>query len=173
VLWLSADVAWRERAKTLIVPSVVTLLSFAAYGFWPLDILETMRLTTPGVSPRGYTNVMPYWGLVLLLPALLPMDKWHRFYLVMCALLLGLPHIITYDMALLVSLHPGLVAVSWAELFMFERHYGWLMAAIPAGVYGWIMWQWFNTTGRQYLTSAIIKGHTTASLYEMENADQL
>lgn len=87
--------AWFRMA---IVPVPIVAASFAAFGWWPGEILDRASV----ISPEGNGSLWYFIGpvvVVLWLPTLLPMSAHRRLALVAATALMAVPYVQQYDYA--------------------------------------------------------------------------
>lgn len=94
-LWLFAQISWRERLQVLVVPIVGVVLSIAAYGLWPLDILYRVTAGNPP-NDWGSVSLWRWFGppvLLLWLPTImLPFPPVRRMMAVIATSAIALPY---------------------------------------------------------------------------------
>ncbi|NWF68568.1 MAG: hypothetical protein HXY40_05735 [Chloroflexi bacterium] len=112
-LWLLSDLSWRERARVLIVPAVIALMSLVIYPLWPLAVLNTVRSNPP--NNDGSLSVWRWLGAAALVfwlpPLLLRLPRERRFVALAAAAALALPY---YQQADLLALY--VLPVGWLPL---------------------------------------------------------
>jgi hypothetical protein len=89
--------AWLRMA---IVPLPIVVASFAAFGWWPGEILDRAS----ELPPEGNGSLWHFVGpvvVVLWLPTLLPMEARRRLALVAATTLVAVPYVQQYDYVVL------------------------------------------------------------------------
>lgn len=141
LLWLFAEISWRERLRALLLPAGLSLLSLAVFPAWPLNLLERLR----AYAPYDWANI-GLWEwigaaalLLLLPPLLLPLEKSRRFLALAAAIPLALPYFQQADLLALYVLPIGWLPVLLGNLgFLFFR-YGFdalrLLWVVPLSLY--------------------------------------
>lgn len=128
--------AWFSMA---IVPVPIVAASFAAFGWWPGEILDRASVT----PPEGNGSLWYFMGpivLVLWLSTVLPMSAHRRLALVAATSLMAVPYVQQYDYAVVwVMAGDGLGLVSHLHGLLFSA-VGWEAArafqtVMPMAVY--------------------------------------
>jgi hypothetical protein len=139
-IWLSPELTWKERMKTLLIPIAVGLVSLWLYPSWPWQLLATIQTNPP--NDWGNLALWRWLGpLVLLLwlpPILLPLGQEEKLKAWVAASALAVPYFQQTDLLVLYVLPVGwLPAIGYLALLHY--HYGWLamqaLAALPLTVY--------------------------------------
>lgn len=139
-LLLLADVRWRDRLRTLLIPLAGVALSLWAYPLWPLQMLRLAQETPP--NTWGSITLWQYLGpLVLLLwlpPLLLPMTRGRRFIALAVTTCIALPYFQQADLLGLLVLPIGWVALL-GNLGFLLFFLGWealrVLAIVPLVLY--------------------------------------
>ncbi len=97
---LQAGPRFRDLARAVIVPLPVVAASFAAYGWWPGEILDRVADNPPVGNGSLWSFVGPA-VLVLWLPVLLPMDPQRRLLLTAATSMMAVPYVQQYDHSVL------------------------------------------------------------------------
>lgn len=141
LLWLFAEIGWRERLRMLIVPTALASLSLLLSPGWPLALLERIE----AYPPYDWGSISLWHGfgpaalLLALPPLLLPLDRARRFLALAAACPLMLPYFQQTDLLALFVLPVGWLPVLLGNLgylffqFQFEA-LRWLWVA-PLTVY--------------------------------------
>lgn len=125
--------------RMMLVPVPVVALSFAAYGWWPAEILERAEALPPAGNGSLWYFVGPV-VVVLWLPTMLPMDNHRRLALVAATSLMAVPYVQQYDYAVVwVLAGDGLGLVSYLHGILYSA-VGWEAArafqtVMPMAVY--------------------------------------
>ncbi len=120
LLWLLADVTWRDRLRVLVVPLILGAISLVAYPLWPLDLLDNLRANPP--KDEGSIALWQWIGplaLLLWLPLLLPMARGRRVVVAASAIALGLPYFQQTDLLMLYTLPVGWLALLGNTGFLY------------------------------------------------------
>jgi len=94
LLLLFAEISWKDRFRTLIVPAGVTLVSLLIDPRWPFELLERVQAAPPNIEGSvSLFAVTGFWTLLLLLPPLLlPLEREERFLSLLAAVPLVMPY---------------------------------------------------------------------------------
>ena len=141
VLVLAGRPDLRAWARMTIVPVPVVAASFAAFGWWPGEILDRAA----ELPPEGNGSLWHFLGpvvLVLWLPVLLPMSTQRRTALVAATSLLAVPYVQQYDYTVaFVLFGDGLGLLQYAYGLLYDP-LGWtatrgVLTALP--LTAWVM----------------------------------
>lgn len=139
LLWLLADITWRDRLRVLVVPLVLGAISLVAYPLWPLDLLDNLRANPP--KDEGSIALWQWIGplaLLLWLPLLLPMARGRRVVAAASAIALGLPYFQQTDLLMLYALPVGGLALLGNAGFLYALYMDRAlraMALVPLVIY--------------------------------------
>ncbi len=103
VLWLLAEISWRERFRLLVLPALIFLLSLWAYPGWIPLLAARIHASPPNdvASISLWRYLGPSALLFLAFPFLLPLNRKERMIGLISAGMLGLPY---FQQADLISL---------------------------------------------------------------------
>lgn len=135
---------WSEKVRALIFPIIITLASLAIWGFWPLDVFESLRQYPP--DAQGNISLWNWIGALALLVWIPPFTSKipgpHRVTMLLCAFFLGSPYLQQSDLIVLFSFMPNPLAILGnvgyvlaATRFDLLQY----MAFLPLGIY---LWAW-------------------------------
>ncbi len=141
LLWLMADIRWRDRLRVLVVPTALALLSLAIYPSWPADLLERARAIPP--YDWGSISLWHWLGPAALLlwlpPLLLPLKPNRRFLALAAAVPLAVPYFQQADLLALYVLPIGWLPVLLGNLgllfFQFQFKILVFLWIVPLVVY--------------------------------------
>jgi hypothetical protein len=140
MLWLLADISWRDRFRLLAVPVILGAISLIAYPLWPVTVWENMQAHPP--KSEGSLALWQWVGpfsLVVWLPALLlPLDRGRRVIAVGSAIALGLPYFQQADLLMLYALPVGWLGLLGNSGFLYIWYTDRVLRAmvfIPAVIY--------------------------------------
>lgn len=135
---------WRKKIRFLILPVTVGIASFLVWGFWPIKVLETIRLFPPNASGNiSLWNFIGVFSLLLWLPPLfLKIPVQNRLVMLISTFFLSLPYLQQSDLIALFVFIPAPVA--------FLGNLGYFLAfirfdslkylfIIPLGLYIWAL----------------------------------
>jgi hypothetical protein len=103
LLWLTAEIRWRDRLRVLVVPAILALLSLGVSPSWPADLLERIR----EIPPYDWASIsLWHWmGLTVLLlllpPLLLPLKRSRRFLALAAVIPMAVPYFQQADLLVL------------------------------------------------------------------------
>jgi len=94
LLWLFADVTWRERLYVLTLPVILLALSMIASPNWPLNLLKRIQDFAPydWASISFWHWLGPIAFLLWMPPLFLPIDRQKRFLGLAAKIPLTLPY---------------------------------------------------------------------------------
>jgi hypothetical protein len=98
LLWLFADIPWKDKFRLLIIPIIGFVLSLIAYPGWIMDVLSRSG------TAYAWGNISLYqwigWcALLLFLPAIIvPMSKQQRFLILVSTWILTIPYFLQTDL---------------------------------------------------------------------------
>ncbi|MFN8373954.1 MAG: hypothetical protein U0694_13890 [Anaerolineae bacterium] len=109
ILWLLADITWRDRLRVLVIPAVVVLLSFVIYPNWPLQILTSLRdyPANDWGSIALWRWIGPLALLIWIPPLILNLSRQQRLIALVCAITMGFPYFQQNDLIILFVLPVG------------------------------------------------------------------
>lgn len=113
LLWLFADLPWKNKLRFWIIPLIGILVTTMVYPTWIIDILSRQSnvVTWSNISLRQWINS---WGLLLFLPAfILKLDREKRFLVIATASICNLPYFLQQDLLVLL-----IFPVSWVFLIL-------------------------------------------------------
>jgi hypothetical protein len=141
LLWLAAEIRWRDRLRVLIVPAALALLSLAVSPAWPADLLARTR----AIPPYDWGSIsLWHWigaaALLLWLPPLaLPLQPGRRFLALAAAVPLALPYFQQADLLALYVLPVGWLPVLLGNFgllfFQFQFKVLVFLWIVPLSVY--------------------------------------
>jgi hypothetical protein len=140
LLLLTADISWKDRVRTLLVPFLVGIVSLFLYPGWPFELLHNSLNLPPNAN--GSVSLWRWigpWALLLWLPPfLLRLPSQRRFIALAATIALTLPYFQQSDLLFLLVMPIGWVGLL-GNLGYFMNRYGWLalqsLAALPLAVY--------------------------------------
>ncbi len=162
LLWLAAEIPWRDRLRVLLVPAAGTLLSLLFHPSWPLDLLERMQDYPPydwaSISLWQYFGA---WALLFLLPPLaLPLPRRTRLLSMAAACTFALPYFQQADLLALFILPVGWLPSLLGNLgfLFFEYQYDALrmLWGIPLIIYLSLILPASYHTMRRFWTSRLM-----------------
>ncbi|SRR6266496_1843767 len=141
LLLLTADISWKDRARTLLVPLLVGIASLFIYPGWPFELLHNSLSVPPNAN--GSISLWRWvgpWALLLWIPSLLlRLPGQRRFIALVAAMALALPYFQQSDLLFLLVMPIGWMGLL-GNLGYFMNRYGWLalqsLALLPLVVYG-------------------------------------
>jgi hypothetical protein len=126
LLWLAADVSWRQRLQILPVPTLVVMLSLVNNPGWPMELLARLQAYPP--DQLGNISLWRYLGPLSLLafvpPLLLPMKPRVRLLALAAAVPLALPYFQQTDLLALFVLPVGWLPAVLSNLGYLHFTYG-------------------------------------------------
>jgi hypothetical protein len=155
-IWLLNDARWQDRARVLIVPTMVALLSLVVYPLWVLDVLANVQNAPPEASASiSLWQWVPVLPLLLWVPVLLlPMSRSRRLMLVATTAAIAMPYFQQADLILLFAMPTAFMAVlgqaSWF-LLMIDTDFSslrWLFV-VPLLIYVQLVWPVISEWRRQ------------------------
>jgi hypothetical protein len=121
MLWLLAEISWRDRWRVLVVPVILGVISLIAYPLWPLDVWDNIQANPP--KHEGSIALWQWIGplsLLVWIPVLLlPMDRGRRVMALGSAMALGLPYFQQADLLLLYVLPVGWLGLLGNSGFLY------------------------------------------------------
>lgn len=140
---------WRQKARALIPPMAITLVSFLMWGFWPWKVWNTIQNHPPDM--QGNITLWSWFGVFALAFWLPPLfgkfSASHRLTMLLGAIFLGQPYLQQSDLIVLFPFLPNflpllgnagyLLAALRFDLLRF-------MAFLPLTLY---LWTWFRASG--------------------------
>jgi hypothetical protein len=111
ILWLLADISWRNKARVLIIPFIGFSLSLLFYPGWILEVLSRMDglYTWGNIS---LTQWVGFWSLLLFIPAIfLPMKRENRYLVLVSVSILASPYFLHTDLLTLFIFPIGLIPI--------------------------------------------------------------
>jgi len=141
LLWLAADVAWRERLRILLVPIMLAGISLIWHPGWPLNILDRIRAVPP--YDWGSISLWRWLGpatlILWLLPLVTPLTRQKRFIALAAACPLVIPYFQSADLLVLYVLPVGWLPVMLGNLGFLFFQYGFqalpLLWVVPMSIY--------------------------------------
>lgn len=141
LILLYANLPWKEKARTMIVPLLVTVATLTVDPQWPFDLIARIMNTPPNAD--GSLSLWRWLGpaaLIFLIPPLvLRIPREERLLLALAAIPLAAPYFQQTDLLGVMVLPTGwLVALSGNISFTFPLlgHLGLQIAFIvPLGLY--------------------------------------
>lgn len=141
---LVADVSWKDRIVSSLLPWAALLLSLLAYGNWPLEVWERVQAEPP--IALGSITLWDYigaWSLLLWLPAiLLPMKPKQRLIAIAAASSLAVPYYQQTGLLALYALPTGYLGLL-GNLGYLNLFVGWdgleALMIVPILAYGWVV----------------------------------
>ncbi len=141
LLWLAADVDWRSRLRVLLLPALLTLISFVLYPDWPYHLIERIHAYAP--YDWGSISLWRFLGpaalLFLLPPLVLRLDKKQRFLALAAAIPLALPYYQSADLLVLYALPVGWLPLLLGNLgflfFIYQFAVLRLLWIVPLAIY--------------------------------------
>lgn len=112
-VWLLNDARWQDRAKVLIVPGVVALLSLVLYPLWVLDVLADVQKAPPEASASiSLWQWVPLAPLLLWVPVLaVPMERSRRLILIATTSAIAMPYFQQADLVLIFAMPTAFMAL--------------------------------------------------------------
>jgi hypothetical protein len=121
LLWIFAEIKWKDKLRVLIIPIVGVIISLVVYPGWIMDVIARSGNAYAWGNISLYQWIGP-WALLLFLPALIvPMQKQHRFLLLAVTGILTIPYFLQTDLITLF-----LFPVGWIPVML-----GYLPAIMP------------------------------------------
>ncbi len=121
LLWIFADIEWKDKFRVLIIPIVAGFISLLVYPGWIMDVIARSGNAYAWGNISLYQWIGP-WALLLFLPALIvPMPKQQRFLLLAVTGILTIPYFLQTDLITLF-----LFPVGWIPILL-----GYLPAIMP------------------------------------------
>lgn len=141
LLLLYADLPWKEKAKVLVVPLLVSLATLVADFKWPLDLVERIMSAPPNTD--GSLSLWRWLGpaaLIFLIPPLvMRIPREERLLLALAAIPLSVPYFQQTDLLGLMVLPTGWLvplAGNISLTFPLLGHLGLQIAfVVPLGLY--------------------------------------
>ena len=132
IIWLLADLSWKERISILFVPLLGIILTFLVYPHWIQNIL--IAIQNGKVDKMGDISIWQYlgpWSLIFFLPPLIiRLQRSDRILLLIATAMFALPYF----------QQTGLLA-----LYVFP--FGWLSLLGNLGllfpIFEWGIFSWF------------------------------
>ena len=125
LMWLFAEISWRDRLRVLILPAILSLASLVVFPNWPAHLFERIQDYAPydWASIGLWAWIGPYALLFFLPLFVLPMEKSRRFLALAAAIPLVLPYFQQADLLVLYVLPVGWLPVMLGNLgFLFFRY---------------------------------------------------
>jgi len=95
ILWITADLSWNDRLKSLIIPILGVCLTFAAYPQFIQNILSVIQQGKVGYA--GNFSLWQYigpWSLVFFIPPIaLKLSRQDRILMLVAASILSVPYL--------------------------------------------------------------------------------
>jgi len=111
LLWVFADISWREKLRICIIPAAGVLLTFVFYPGWISNILSRIGNAIAWGNISLWQWIGP-WALLFFLPALIiPMGRQRRFLALASAGILAVPYFLQTDLLTLFIFPIGILPV--------------------------------------------------------------
>ncbi len=121
LLWIFAEIEWKDKLRVLIIPIVGGILSLLVYPGWIMAVISGSSNAYAWGNISLYQWIGP-WALLLFLPALIvPLPKQQRFLLLAVTCILTIPYFLQTDLITLF-----LFPVGWIPILL-----GYLPAIMP------------------------------------------
>lgn len=145
LLWLAADITWRQRLRALLLPAVLVILSLVIDPLWPLDLLARIQENPP--NDLGSISFWRWLGPIVLLfwipPLLLSLPANKRLLALAATWAFTLPYFQQTDLLTLFVLPVGWLPVLLGNLgYLFSiYHYSvfQLLGIVPLLIYASII----------------------------------
>lgn len=111
LLWIFADIPWKDKFRLLTIPIIGFVLSLLAYPGWIMDVLSRSG------NAYAWGNISLYqWiglsALLLFIPAIIvPMSKQQRFLILVSTCILTIPYFLQTDLITLFVFPVGFIPV--------------------------------------------------------------
>jgi len=125
LLWLTADISWRDRLRVLILPACLSLLSLILYPGWPQNLVARLQIAPPydWASISLWQWIGPAALLFWLPPLFIPMDRGKKFLSLVAAIPLTMPYFQQADLLALFVLPVGWLPVILGNLgYLFFKY---------------------------------------------------
>lgn len=155
LLWLFADVSWRERIRVLAIPLVAVALTFITNPHWLFDLQDSLEQSPPiALASLALWRWLGPVALILAIPPILfPLTRSRRVIALAATVPLVLPYYQQADLITLFSLPVGWLPPIIGEFGYFILAFDYLalqlLVAIPIFVYVLVLYAGL----RDWLTS--------------------
>ncbi len=145
LLWLAADITWRQRLRVLLLPTVIVIMSLVIYPLWPLNLLARIQYYPP--NELGSISFWRWFGPIALLfwipPLLLSLPPKNRLLALAATWTLTLPYFQQTDLLSLFVLPVGWLPVLLGNLgylyFKYQSGVFQLLVIVPLLIYASII----------------------------------
>jgi len=125
LLWLGAEIAWRDRLRVLFIPAAGMILSLLIHPSWPYDLYQRIQDYPPfdwaSISLWQYLGVSAL--LFILPPLVLPLSRRARLLCLAAACTFALPYFQQADLLVLFILPVGWLPILLGNLgFLFFEY---------------------------------------------------
>ncbi len=155
LLWWFAPYPWKEKLRVFIPVLLIALVSLAIYGFWPLQIVQSLRNAPP--DAQGNITLWQWigpWALLLPLMAWLVFYKMPSLRIVawIASIFLAQPYLQQNDLLLLFLFTPSIFPILGNLgyiLALFDFGYLRFLAFLPLLYYLSLFYVRFRTAKQQ------------------------
>lgn len=111
LLWLFADIPWKEKIRSWVIPMIGVVLTFIISPNWLTDILKRNK----NVIDFGNISLWQWvglWGIILIVFAiLLPLKKQKRFFAISSSVVLAIPYFLQTELLTFFIFPIGIVPI--------------------------------------------------------------
>lgn len=145
LLWLMAELPWRQRLRTMLIPVLAVVVLFLLNPSWPLDTIARIQNFNPidWASISLWRWIGPAALLFWIPPLALPLARKERFLALMATVPLALPYFQQADLLSLFVLPIGWLPVLLGNLGYLFVFFGYqvlsLLWIVPLVIYAAIL----------------------------------